>query len=298
MHDQVFDNQEFTYQLKWDGVRMLAYVNANRVELINKRLNNRTAQYPELQLLTSLLKGKRAVLDGEVVAFKDSKPSFPTVMSRDNTRSEQQVKLLLQEIPVSYIVFDLLREGDQDLRVLPLTERQQRLQDLVKPEAAIHLIEDFTSGTSLLAAVQAANLEGIVAKRKNSHYQAGKRHRDWFKIKYRRRQACVVGGYSTRNGIVNSLLLGVYQRESLHYVGRAGSGMSEAQWKEADMRLRDLQISSSPFAGLPSALTREAQFIEPRLVVEVEYAEWTDNMHLRSPVIKGFLKSAPRKCQM
>lgn len=297
MQEEVFDSDQFTYQLKWDGVRMLAYIDQSRVELINKRLNNRTVQYPELQVLSSLLQGRKVILDGEIVAFQESRPSFPTVMRRDSARSEQSIKLLLEEVPVSYIIFDLLMDGDQDLRALPLVQRQQRLQELVRPEASIHLIEDFPSGSSLLAAVKTANLEGIVAKRKSSHYLAGKKHRDWFKIKYRRRQACVVGGYTTRNGVANSLLLGVYQNESLHYVGRAGSGMSEKEWKEVNTVLRNLQINNSPFVTLPSILARETLFIGPCLVVEVEYAEWTDNMHLRSPVIKGFLKSTPQECQ-
>jgi bifunctional non-homologous end joining protein LigD len=298
MRQDVFDSDQFTYQVKWDGVRMLAYINENRVELINKRLNHRTLQYPELQSLPSLSKCKKAILDGEIVAFKDSRPSFRAVMSRDNARSEQRIKLMLREIPVSYMVFDLLQEGDRDLRSLPLTERQHRLQDMIKLEASVHLVDDFSSGTSLFTAVKAAELEGIVAKRKSSCYTSGKNHRDWFKIKYRRRQACVVGGYTLRNGVANSLVLGVYENELLHYVGRAGSGLSVKEWAEVNRTLRSLQSSDSPFDALPPALNREVIFVEPCLVVEVEFAEWTDDMHLRSPVIKGFLKIPPEQCQI
>lgn len=286
MREQVFDSEDFIYQLKWDGVRMLAYCGKNQVELINKRLNNRTAQYPELQALTSLLHGKQAVLDGEIVAFKDSRPNFPAVMRRDNARTEKSIAMLFKEVPVSYIIFDLLWDKDKDLRGLPLMERKQRLQDLLPPQDGIHIIEDFPSGSSLFTAVQAANLEGIVAKRKASPYLAGKKHRDWFKIKNRRRQTCVIGGYTRRNNIANSLLLGIYQEDILYYIGRAGSGLSESDWRELHSVLTSLQSDKLPFVSLPPKMAREAYFVKPDLVVEVEFAEWTENMHLRSPVIK------------
>jgi bifunctional non-homologous end joining protein LigD len=286
IREQVFDSEDFIYQLKWDGVRMLAYSGQSQVELINKRLNNRTAQYPELQALTSLLHGRQVILDGEIVAFKDSRVSFPAVMRRDNARSERSITMLLKEVPVSYIVFDLLWDKDTDLRALPLTERKQRLQELFNPQDHIHIIEDFPSGSSLFAAVQAANLEGIVAKRKVSPYLPGKKHRDWFKIKYRRRQECVIGGYTVRNNIANSLLLGVYQGDSLHYVGRASSGLSESQWREIHSVLSSLRSDKAFFVSLPPKLARESYFVKPDLVLEVEFAEWTEKMHLRSPVIK------------
>jgi len=286
IREQVFDNEEFTYQLKWDGVRMLAYSGKNQVELINKRLNNRTAQYPELKALTSILNGRKVILDGEIVAFKESRVSFPAVMRRDNARSERSIAMLLKEVPVSYIIFDLLWDGDKDLRTLPLTERKQRLRELMIPQNGIHVIEEFPSGSSLFSAVQATNLEGIVAKRKASPYLSGKKHRDWFKIKYRRRQECVIGGYTVRNNTANSLLLGVYQGDSLHYVGRASSGLSESAWEELHSVLSSLQSSIMPFISLPLKITRESYFVKPILVVEVEFAEWTETMHLRSPVIK------------
>lgn len=287
MREQVFDSEDFIYQLKWDGVRMLAYSGKNQVELINKRLNNRTAQYPELQALSSLLQGRQVVLDGEIVAFKDSQVSFPTVMRRDNARSERSITMLTKEVPVNYIVFDLLWDKNKDLRNLPLMERNKRLQEVLKPQDGIHIIEDFPSGNTLFTAVQGANLEGIVAKRKTSTYLAGKKHRDWFKIKYRRRQTCIIGGYTLRNNIANSLLLGMYQGDSLHYVGRAGSGLSESQWRELHSMLSSLQSDKAPFVSLPPKVAGESYFVKPDLVVDVEFAEWTENMHLRSPVIKN-----------
>ncbi|HHV16951.1 MAG TPA: DNA ligase [Gelria sp.] len=298
IREQVFDSEDFTYQLKWDGVRMLAYCENGQVNLINKRLNNRTAQYPELQMITSLLHGRKVVLDGEIVAFKDSKPHFPAVMRRDNARTQKSITMLLEEVPISYIVFDLLWDEDKDLRARPLMERIQHLRDILTPQASIHLIEDFPSGSSLFTAVQAANLEGIVAKRKTSSYLAGKKHRDWFKIKHRRRQSCVIGGYTLRNNTANSLLLGVYQGDSLYYVGRASSGLSEGQLKELHSGLTSLQTDKVPFVSLPPKIVQESYFVMPVLVVEVEFAEWTENMHLRSPAIKGFLKIAPEQCRL
>ncbi|MGI5911915.1 MAG: non-homologous end-joining DNA ligase [Syntrophomonadaceae bacterium] len=298
IQDKIFDSPDFTYQLKWDGVRMLAYINNNSVQLINKKLHNRTIQYPELQLLSSFLNHNNIILDGEIIAFKDSRPNFPAVMRRDNAISNQSIKRLLQEVPINYVVFDLLWDGDEDLRGLPLTQRQNKLNELLKPQAMIYLIEDFPSGSNLFTAVKEANLEGVVAKRKDSHYLAGKKHRDWFKIKYRRRQACIVGGYTLKNNIANSLLLGVYFNNFLHYVGKVGNGMSANEWQQLTKVLKYLQTDKSPFNFATTKSNQEIFFIKPHLVIEVEFAEWTDNMHLRSPVLKGFLKKLPEECQV
>jgi len=298
LREEIFDSSDFTYQLKWDGVRMLTYVSGGKVELFNKRLHNRSDQYPELQLFSSLFKKNKVILDGEIIAFKDSKPNFPAVMRRDNARNKQRIQLLMQEVPINYIVFDLLWYEDEDLRVLSWEQRQQRLKELLKPQAMIHIIEDFPSGSSLFNAVKKAELEGVVAKRKASRYQDGKKHRDWFKIKYRRRQACVVGGYTLRNDVANSLLLGVYHDGLLRYVGRAGSGLKVSEWQELTTGLKLLQTNVAPFASFPGRLKETVFWLEPRLVIDVEFAEWTDDMHLRSPVIKDFLKIAPEECQV
>lgn len=283
--DKPFDDPDFLYQVKWDGVRMMAYLTKNGLVLINRRLHIRTDQYPELQELSRLVKVLPAVLDGEVVVLKNGKPSFSSVMSRDLTSSIRQISQLTKQLPIHYMVFDILY-ASQDLRNQPLQERQTVLKQVLTTDDNIHLVEDFDRGSTLLDAVKSQDLEGIVAKRRSSLYISGKKHRDWYKIKYRRVQDCVVGGYTLRGTLINSLLLGVYQDQQFIYVGRAGTGLKESEWGILTRELPASAISYSPFSNKP--FSSRYHFVKPQLVVRVEFAEWTETLTLRSPVITGF----------
>lgn len=283
--DKPFDDPDFVYQVKWDGVRMISYLTHNGLILINRRLHFRTEQYPELQELIRLVKVLPAVLDGEVVVLKNGKPSFSSVMSRDLTSSPRQISQLKKLMPIHYMVFDILY-ASRDLRNQPLQERQAVLNQVLIPADNIHLVEDFDRGSTLMDAVKSQDLEGIVAKRRSSLYISGKKHRDWYKIKYRRVQNCVVGGYTLRGTLINSLLLGVYQDQQLIYVGRAGTGLKESEWGILTRELPASSISYSPFSNKP--FSSRYHFVKPQLVVRVEFAEWTETLTLRSPVITGF----------
>lgn len=290
---EAFNDPDFVYQVKWDGVRMLAYLADGRVTLINKRRHIRTEQYPELQQLAGLVQESRAVLDGEVVVLKQGKPSFASVLSRDLSRG-RQVDHLLRQYPIHYMVFDLLWAGE-DLRHLPLTERQAALAQTLVPTETVQAVENFDQGKSLFAAVKGQDMEGIVAKRRLSRYISGQKHRDWFKIKYRRAQYCVVGGYTLRGTRINALLLGVFRNQALMYVGRVGSGLKEAEWMVLTRELTRVEVASSPFANKPPG--PGYHFVPPHLVVRVEFAEWTENLTLRSPVITGFSNDPPESCR-
>lgn len=296
LHKEIFDSPDYFYQIKWDGVRMVSYINSSQVTLINRRLNKRTEQYPELQKLAKLIDGYNVILDGEIIALKSGKPSFPSVIRRDRCQTNKTIFYLQNKIPVSYMVFDILRHNDRDLCNIPLEDRKHLLKKILTPVPDIHLVEDFDKGSTLFTAVKVQNMEGVVAKKRQSRYIEGKKHREWLKIKYRREIFCVIGGYTMHNQKVNSLLLGIYQDNRLLYAGKAGSGLKTSELEILTVQLPELHREQSPFINLKNSA--HTYFIEPLLTVKVEFAEWTENMHLRSPVIKHFVNVNPEQCRV
>ncbi len=295
MCKEVFDSSDYIYQLKWDGVRMLTYINKNQVKLINKRQHLRTEQYPELMLLPKLFKGHNSIIDGEIVVVRNGKPSFPAVIRRDRCQTKSTINHLKESLPIDYMVFDLVFLNDRDLTGLPFSERKEILSQVFSFDKGIHLVDDFTQGTLLYSAVKSQELEGIIAKKKTSPYIEGKKHKAWFKIKYRHQQLCVIGGFTKSNKQINSLLLGVYQAGNLYYVGKVGSGLTGTEWETLSIKLPELKSNSSPFYNLKYNKP-DYFYIKPVLPVLIEFAEWTDNMHLRSPVIKHFVNIDPQEC--
>lgn len=295
--EQAFDSDDFLYQVKWDGVRMLVAVAGEQVSLLNKRGNLRSRQYPELQNLPNLIRASTAVLDGEIVVLREGKPSFPAVMQRDNCRNPMKIQHLSKTLAISYMVFDLLYFNGKDLRSATLVERLSMLAELFEDnnQGGLYLVESFKQGTILFDSVQRAGLEGIVAKRKNSCYRPGKQHDDWFKIKCRRSQNCLVGGYTLRGKQVNALLLGVMRDGSLSFAGKASNGLDAEQLQILSETLPRLEVKDSPFLEPTPA---GSHYITPQLAVEVEYLEWTDSLHLRFPVIKYFIKNAGADCSV
>ena len=287
-YDQVFDDDAFLYQVKWDGVRMLAFLAGTQVTLINKHHNDRTSQYIELQGLPGRVEAETAVLDGEIVVMKNGKPSFPAVMSRDRLSQPARIEFMQTAFPVNYMVFDLLYLNGDKLIDQPLEYRQALLRERVNPCAWLHLVEDFTRGSALFDSVCSLDLEGIVAKSRQSRYIGGKKHRDWLKIKYRRRQSCLVGGYTLRGRMVNSLLLGIYQQNDFIYIGRVSSGLTGEHETILSQYLPTIEMQLSPFTNLVQR-PATCHFIEPAITVEVEFQEWTEELRLRSPVLKSFI---------
>ncbi len=276
---------------------MLAYVEKDQVRLINKKQNSRTLQYPELQQLPDLLAADKAILDGEIIVLKDGRPSFPSLMRRDGSSSRQTIEYMVQLMPISYALFDIVFWQQKDLTSWPLSDRYQLLAEILDfSSPLLHLVDNFPDGQSLFEAIKAREMEGIVAKRKASPYVSGKQHRNWFKIKNRQRINCLIVGYTMRQQRVNSLLLGLFQDEELLYVGRAGSGLREKDKDLLSQFLPDLAIPQPMFKGpLPTA-GLETIFVQPLLSVGIEFAEWSEKMQLRSPVIKEFNPVKPERC--
>lgn len=297
-HKEPFDSPDHLFQVKWDGVRMLAFINHSTVRLQNRRLHERTLQYPEMQLLPRLLSAFNAILDGEMVVFHQGKPSFPLVIKRDFATRDKQIAGLMELVPVTYMLFDILYINGKNITALPLAERQSILAESITPCTQVLVTDNFTEGKALFTAVRDQGLEGIVAKAKDSPYLPGKKHSQWLKIKYRPRRLCVVGGYTKRGQVVNTLLLGAYDQGKLRYLGRVGSGLTQEEWQVITGFLENLRREKPPFANPPSTRKAIYYWVVPALTVLVEFTEWTEEIRLRQPAIVGFSTEHPEQCQL
>jgi bifunctional non-homologous end joining protein LigD len=285
--EKAFDSEDHIFQVKWDGVRVLAFFNGAEVTLQNRRLHDRTRQYPELQSLRQLVKHP-VIIDGEIIALKDGNPSFPTVMRRDGVRSANTAASLVKTVPISYMVFDILYYRNNLTTDLPWYKRHEILQDVLSAmHPPFHVVDNFTGGLELFAQVQRMKLEGIVAKVKDSRYIPGGKSSLWKKIKNRPLLTCHIGGFTRRGTTANSLLMGIFEQDRLLYIGRAGSGLREEQWESLTRVLSGVKTSSPPFENPPQQTG--ITWVKPVYQAAVEYTEWTEKTHLRSPVIKQIL---------
>jgi bifunctional non-homologous end joining protein LigD len=284
------------YEFKWDGVRALAHVRDGRLRLRARSGTDVTARYPELGRLPAALAGHGAVLDGEVVALDGrGRPDFGLLQGRMH-RTGPEVGRMAAAAPVSYLVFDLLAWDGESLLALPYTERRERLDALELASDRWVTTPWFRGdgpavGAGVLAASVENGLEGVVAKRLDAPYRPGGRGPDWRKVKNLRTQAVVVGGWrpgaGRRAGGIGSLLVGVHDdRGALVFAGHVGTGFTAQAL--ADLRGRVTARPASPFAGtLPREVTRDAHWVEPELVGEVAYSEWTRDGRLRHPSWRG-----------
>jgi bifunctional non-homologous end joining protein LigD len=287
------ENDDWAYEVKWDGVRAIAYSQPGELRLESRNRNDITDSYPELGRLNRELSSHAVVLDGEIVALdRHGRPSFGALQPRMHVSSRAQAKRLAGATPVTYVIFDLLWLDGHPLVGLPYVERRRRLAELKLDGERWQTPEHVRgSGEQLIQASAEQGLEGIVAKRLQSTYRPGLRTRDWVKIKTVRGQELVVGGWMPGRGRrrerIGALLLGVYEPGgALRYVGRVGSGFSEPELDRLARLLAPLERSSSPF-GAGERPPRGAIFSEPELVAEVEFSQWTAGGSLRQPRYKG-----------
>ncbi|NLV17100.1 MAG: DNA ligase [Syntrophomonadaceae bacterium] len=280
---KAFDSEQHQYQVKWDGVRIMVFYDGGKVTIRNRRLKSRTLQYPELKIISDLISFP-VILDGEVIALKNGTPSFPQVMRRDRIQSAETAQLMVSQIPIAYMVFDLLYYQDQSLLQLPWYQRQEILRNILPSQGPFHLVENFSQGIVLFEEICRLGLEGIVAKATDSVYLTGGKSRHWQKIKNRPRITCLIGGYTMRGPTINSLLMGLLQEENLLFIGRVGSGLTDEEWTRLTRILSAEQRRSPPFINSPRI--KGVFWVEPHYSMLIEYGDWTEESRLRSPVIK------------
>ena len=301
------DDGRYAFEIKWDGVRALMYVEHGRGRLESRNGLDVTRQYPELQPLAESLGLRRAVLDGEIVALDDAGvPSFSRLQTRMHLASDAAVRRRMKQVPVVYMLFDLPYFDGESLLALPYVERRRRLEALSLAGAhwqtpGYHVGD----GAAILAASREQRLEGVVAKRLDSPYEPGKRSGAWLKIKNQQRQEMVIGGYARgERHAIGALLLGYYdlapdaavragRAPRLIYAGAVGTGFTEAVLDELVALLAPLARKTNPFTRKPPKT--DVTFVEPQIVCEVAYSDWTPDGALRHPVYKGLRADKPAR---
>lgn len=287
----------WAYEIKWDGMRVLADVTPEGVRAWSANGRDAAVAFPELAALGPALAPLDALLDGEVVALDDEgRPSFGRLQRRMHVSSAAEAARRAAETPVAYVVFDLLRLGGHELTGRPWHERRRLLEQIADDlPPGVDVARVYDDGAGLLAVSEQRGLEGIVAKRTDSTYVPGGRSRHWVKVKVRRHDELVVGGWSggagNREGRLGSLLVGFHAAPGdgvLRYAGRVGSGFTSAELDRVAARLAPLASDTCPFEPPPPALHRRgAHWVRPEMAVEIAYGEWTGDGRLRHPVYLG-----------
>lgn len=297
--DKPFDEEGWTYEIKWDGYRALGLMNKGKVNLLSRNQKSFNEKfYPVYQ---ALLKWNiNAVVDGEVVVLNDK--GIAQFGALQNWRSETDGELY-------YYVFDMLWFEGYDLEGLPLTRRREILKENMPPEDIIRLSENFeTSATQFLEAAAKMGIEGVMAKKSDSIYIEGDRTKNWLKIKANQRHEVVIGGYTQNEGSskrFSSLLVGVFDKGRLHYVGKVGTGFNDKTQQEMLSKMKKLVVKKPPFEEVPE-VDKPSRFrpnppkakvtwLKPQLVCEVSYTEMTSDGVMRHPSFEGMREDKKAK---
>lgn len=285
------DSPQWSYEVKWDGVRVLAAVQGGLVRLRSRNGNDVTGAYPELRELGNQLGSRQVLLDGEVVALHDGRPDFGRLQSRMHVGRPPPA--LVRDTPVTLLLFDLLHVEGRSLLDAAYDERRAALEDLRLSGEHWSVPPAFPgTGLAVFDATKAQGMEGVVAKRRDSRYEPGRRSDCWVKVKHVRRQSCVVAGWKpgggSRAGAIGSLLLGVHVDGRLQFAGHVGTGFTQQMLRRIGALLEPLRRDTSPFEGpVPRGQARSAVWVEPRLVCDVDFTAWTKDGRLRHPSFKG-----------
>ncbi|MDU4960549.1 MAG: non-homologous end-joining DNA ligase [Sporomusaceae bacterium] len=295
------DSDNYGFEIKWDGIRAMSYIEAGKVRFISRNGFDITFRYPELHALPRRLQNQVVIFDGEITAFDAAgRPSFQLLQQRMRLEKPAVIAQSAASIPVTYIIFDLLYSNGQEMTDLPYRQRRSELDKLGLTAGAWTVPPYYTGqAADFLASSRKLELEGIMAKRLDSLYLPGKRNGDWLKIKNIRRQEFVIGGWTAGAGSraagIGALLLGYHDRtpelagtgqpQRLIYAGACGTGFSAGELRRLRQRLQPLTIATNPFASSPpkSAIT----FVRPQLVAEIAFSEWTAAGTLRHPAFLG-----------
>lgn len=282
----------WTFEPKYDGIRVLAIAHAGDVAMMSRNGLDKSAQFPEIVEAVAAIAsrtGGSIVLDGEIVAVVDGEPArFQSLQSR--MHATHGIERHREATPAALVAFDCLLIGDTILLGEPWTRRRKALEKALRARSE-HVVLGGSSpdGEATLREARARGWEGVIAKRVDRPYRAGERSRDWLKLKLERRQEFVVGGYTTPRGSrthLGALLVGHFEGGNLAYAGKVGGGFSRASLSDMERRLKPLVRPTPPFRT-PPKVSESPVWVEPRVVVEVRFNEWTGNGKLRQPIFLG-----------
>jgi bifunctional non-homologous end joining protein LigD len=286
----------WTFEPKYDGIRVLAYATDTDVRLVTRNGKDKAKQFPEIVAALKKLaaQAKRSfVLDGEIVALIDGEPArFQELQSRMHVKESHMIERHTSSTPAALILFDILMDGDEILLNEPWSVRRGHLvkrigKRVTKQLRVTESIED--DGKKMLEKARRQGWEGVIAKRIDSRYEPGTRSRNWLKLKIEFRQEFVVGGYTEpRNSRehIGALLLGYFDGDRFIYVGHTGGGFTRQGLEEMYRKLKPLERKTSPFEETPKT-NEKAHWVEPKVVVEVKFSEWTADRRLRQPIFLG-----------
>ncbi|MDX6285022.1 MAG: bifunctional non-ous end joining protein LigD [Frankiales bacterium] len=289
------DDDKWGYEFKWDGVRAVVYVDGGRPRVLTRNDRDVTATYPEIRELAASLGSRLVVLDGEIVAMDEQgRPSFGALQPRMHVTQAAAIRRLMGEIPITYLIFDVLYLDGRMLVDAPYTERRAVLDSLKLSGSNWQTPPWFEGGgKAVFEASKEQGLEGIVAKRLDSKYSPGKRSDSWEKVKNLRTQEVIIGGWKPGQGrranSIGSLLLGIPdENDALQYVGHVGTGFTDRMLHDLEAMLKPLERDESPFGTpVPRADAKDAHWVAPQLVGEVRFSEWTREGRLRHPAWRG-----------
>jgi bifunctional non-homologous end joining protein LigD len=286
------DDADWSAEIKWDGVRALAFVAAEDVVIRGRDGKDVTATYPEIAADLGAMAGRRSlILDGEIVAFDGPRPSFARLQRR--MHAARPSPMLRSAVPVSYVAFDLLHQAGRALLRNPYAQRRAMLDALGLESGTVSVPPAFPGEIqAVIDASRQLGLEGVMLKRLRSRYYPGRRTGSWLKIKHVLAVDVVIGGWlpgtGARQSLAASVIVGRPGQGGLDYLGQVGSGFTTSELRGLTARLRQLEQRASPFAEpLPPAVTRRAHWVRPVLNAEIAYGELTPSGRLRHPVWRG-----------
>jgi bifunctional non-homologous end joining protein LigD len=287
---------DWLFEPKLDGYRVIAFVDGHTARLQSRRGIDLTAQFPEIVAGLTAFGADRMILDGEIVALgPDGRPSFNALQNRAQRRGEKDIADAQRQTPAVLVCFDLLHFAGVNLRAATYAERRRYLSQCLLPSTHIQLIHAGKDAEALYAAAMASGYEGVVAKRLDGVYLPGQRVATWRKVKPVRSAEFVIGGCTQGKGArepLGALLIGYWEGGSLKYAGHVGSGLDDAAVAELTRRTRELKRQRSPFSEKPP-IHRPTTWLEPRLVAEVNFIDWTPAGLLRAPVFARLRDDVP-----
>jgi bifunctional non-homologous end joining protein LigD len=295
---KVPSGSNWVYEIKWDGVRAMCYLEDGKLRMVSRNGNSFDRQYPELSVVPHYVAAGTAIIDGEIaVVDEKGRSSFGLIQPRIHQTDPNSIAHLVRSTPVKLFAFDLLYMDGYDLRQAPLVERKRLLREIIQPMERLQYSDHFEArGEEMLEAARAMGLEGLVAKDASSKYES-RRSRSWLKIKVVGNQEFVICGFTHgERDTFSSLVLGLYENKKLVYVGNVGTGFNDRSLRMLHERLQPLIQPAAPFAKKP-AMLREVTWVRPELVCEVKFSEWTRDGKLRAPVFLGLRDDKrPEEC--
>ncbi len=292
-----FSSDDWIFEVKWDGIRAISYVKEG-LSIRSRNQKELIYNFPELSELNDLTHD--AVLDGEIIVMKDGKPDFQTLIQRMQNNKPGDIRYMSGKFPADYIIFDILEKDGEELLDIPLMERKRILKDSVK-EGKFAVLSIFVenTGEAYYRAALKKGLEGIMAKKKQSSYEPGKRSNNWLKIKQEKTCDCVIFGYTkgegNRENTFGSLIMGLYDAAVPVFIGKVGTGFSQEDMGNMKLSLDKYKVEEETLHGVD--MDREITWLRPEIVCEVGYQSITDDGKLRIPVFKRFREEKdPLEC--